>query len=273
MSQGSLRDPHKAHGDPSRLLNPRSSRPLPGKQHGGRTIVNCPSASGLNLEGGQRGFPGGALPSPGSPQRGRAARVFRTLGEGGQRAPSLSCGHTLGESHSGSIRSTGHTPPPTAAAPPPPCMPLVAALGPGHAPQERQTKGDCPPFVKRVEAPVGRLPVPDPDSFPAPLLRPLPPAGSSGSQYPHLSQDKKKSLQGVEASPGVQGFRGWREQGNSQALEEERGRGNGMRGNNLKPREGEASDAGENSVRKRKLTEARREYTGEAGISGGIFPI
>lgn len=52
---------------------------------------------------------------------------------------------------------------------------------PRHAPHEPQTKGNCPPFVKRVEAPVGRLPVPGPASFPSPLQ---PQAGDQTALHP-----------------------------------------------------------------------------------------
>lgn len=96
-------------------------------------------------------------------------------------------------------------------------------MGPEHAPQEFQTKGDCPPFVKRVEAPVGRLPVPDPGSFPAPLLRPLPPAWSS--QYPHLSQDKKKKAS--KESRLLQEFKGSGDGGSKGTARPWRRRGTG----------------------------------------------
>lgn len=75
------------------------------------------------------------------------ARVFLRLGREGRRSLSLLWAQTE-TTHSGSIRNTWCAP--TAAASS--SRPLVVALGPGHAPQEPQTKGDCPPFVKRAEA-------------------------------------------------------------------------------------------------------------------------
>lgn len=145
---------------PQYSLN-RSNRPFLGQS----SIVLLPGAITLKVSR-EDSQEGSALPSPSSPSR---RGIPNAWGGRGEDLPLSPVGTHREESRSGSIRNTWHT---STHAAPFSCMPLVVALSPGHAPQEHQTKGDCPPFVKRVEAPVGRLPVPDQDSFPSPFLQP-----------------------------------------------------------------------------------------------------
>lgn len=80
---------------------------------------------------------------------------------------------------------------------PPSCMPLVAALGHGHAPQEPQTKGNCPPFVKWADYLSQTQP---------PSLSPLHPAPAPGPQPTPQPQPQSKSTHPPSSVP--QGFSG-----------------------------------------------------------------
>lgn len=118
---GSGGDPHKAHSTPSRLLNRRSSsRPFQGSNLEGEqsSIVLLPVA--LTLKVGREDSQAVLLPHPAPPPTPawKSSVPDAGGGRGGQKSSlSLLWAHTE-ESHSGSIRSIGHTPPPTAAAPP-----------------------------------------------------------------------------------------------------------------------------------------------------------
>lgn len=134
---------------------------------------------------------------------------------------------------------------------------LLHALGSRHAPQKPQTKGDCPPFVKTVEAPVGRLPVPEPVSLSSPLWSGLG-AQTLCTLHPDQTQDKKKKnplrIQGFSRaeSPTNARAQGMGEQGHRQVLEKKERVGRKGSERKKQPRGKEASDAGESREQKRK---------------------